>query len=62
MLKQDRKAGRDILTRFRELAPQYPPIAIQRWSVRRILLTISVAFGFLIALSLVIDNIRTGAL
>jgi membrane-associated phospholipid phosphatase/tRNA A-37 threonylcarbamoyl transferase component Bud32 len=62
MLKKDRKAGRDILARFRELAPQRHPIAIQRWSVRRIALTISVALGILLALSLVIDNISSGAL
>jgi membrane-associated phospholipid phosphatase/tRNA A-37 threonylcarbamoyl transferase component Bud32 len=62
MLKKDRKAGRDILARFRELAPQRHPIAIQRWSLRRIALTISVALGFLLMFSLVLDNIRTGAL
>jgi len=62
MLKRDRKAGRDILARFRELAPQRHPIAIQRWSLRRIALTISVALGFLLMFSLVLDNIRTGAL
>ncbi len=62
MLKEDRKAGRDILARFRELAPKRPPISIQRWSMRRIGLTAGVAFGFLIALSLVINNIQTGAL
>jgi membrane-associated phospholipid phosphatase/tRNA A-37 threonylcarbamoyl transferase component Bud32 len=62
LLKQDRKAGRDILARFRELAPNRRPIAIQRWSLRRIALAISVALGFLLAFSMVIDNIRTGAL
>jgi membrane-associated phospholipid phosphatase/tRNA A-37 threonylcarbamoyl transferase component Bud32 len=62
MLKQYRKAGRDILARFRELAPERHPIAIQRWSLRRIALTISLALGFLLMFSLVLDNIRTGAL
>jgi membrane-associated phospholipid phosphatase/tRNA A-37 threonylcarbamoyl transferase component Bud32 len=62
MLKKNRKEGRDILARFRELAPQRPPISIQRWSVQRIALTVGVAFGGLIALLLVMDNIRTGAL
>ena len=62
MLKKHRKEGRDILARFRELAPQRRPIAIQRWSVQRIALTLAVLFGFLIALALVIDNLGTGAL
>jgi tRNA A-37 threonylcarbamoyl transferase component Bud32/membrane-associated phospholipid phosphatase len=62
MLKKDRKAGRDILARFRELAPQRPPIAIQRWSIRRIGITLMVVAGVLLALSLVIDNISSGAL
>jgi serine/threonine protein kinase len=62
MLKQDRKTGRDILARFRALAPRRPPIAIQRWSVRRIGVTLIVAIGFVVALALVIDNLQTGAL
>jgi hypothetical protein len=52
-LKRD---GRDLLARFRELAPDREPVAIQRWSVRRVLLTASVAFGLFLAISLVIEN------
>lgn len=62
MLKKHRKEGRDILARFRELAPKHRPIAIQRWSVQRIGLTLLVLLGFLIGLALVIDNLGTGAL
>jgi hypothetical protein len=62
LLKARRKEGRDLLARFRELAPNHPPIAIQRWSMRRIGLTLLVVAGFLLALSLTIDNIQTGAL
>jgi membrane-associated phospholipid phosphatase len=62
MLKNDRKQGRDVLARFRELAPPHPPIAIQRWSLKRIGVTLMVAAGFLVALALVADNLRTGAL
>jgi tRNA A-37 threonylcarbamoyl transferase component Bud32 len=62
MLKRLRKDGRDLLARFRELAPKHRPIAIQRWSFRRIALTIAVLFVALLAISLVLDNIRTGAL
>ena len=32
-LKQD---GRDLVGRFRELAPERPRISIQRWSLRRL--------------------------
>ena len=38
-LRQD---GRDLVCRFRDLAPSFPPIRIQRWSVRRVGLTASV--------------------
>jgi tRNA A-37 threonylcarbamoyl transferase component Bud32 len=46
-LRQD---GRDLVCRFRELAPTFPPIRIQRWSMRRLGLTASV---FLCAVLLV---------
>jgi hypothetical protein len=62
MLKQHRKRGRDVLARFRELAPPHRPIAIQRWSLKRVGVTLMVAAGFLVALALVVDNLRTGAL
>ena len=35
--------GRGLLERFRELAPARKPIAIQRWSVRRVLLIVATA-------------------
>ena len=37
-MKQD---GRDLLARFRELAPARQPIAIQRWSFRRVFLIVA---------------------
>jgi hypothetical protein len=37
-----RKDRRDLLARFRELAPKHPAIAIQRWSFRRLALTAGV--------------------
>jgi membrane-associated phospholipid phosphatase/tRNA A-37 threonylcarbamoyl transferase component Bud32 len=52
-LKRD---GRDLLARFRELAPARAPVAIQRWSVRRVLLTVWVAFALLLAVALIVDN------
>ncbi|MDQ4133206.1 MAG: phosphatase PAP2 family protein [Actinomycetota bacterium] len=39
-VKQD---GRDLLTRFRALAPERRPIVIQRWNVRRVVLALTVA-------------------
>jgi hypothetical protein len=49
-LKRD---GRDLLERFRALAPAYPEVRIQRWSVRRVALTLGVlVVGFLAVVTL----------
>jgi membrane-associated phospholipid phosphatase/tRNA A-37 threonylcarbamoyl transferase component Bud32 len=53
MLKED---GRDLLQEFRTLAPSFPPVRIQRWSVRRVVLTLTVLLVGLLALSLVVSN------
>jgi tRNA A-37 threonylcarbamoyl transferase component Bud32 len=53
MMKQD---GRDLIAEFRALAPHREPVRIQRWSVRRLLLTVWVLFLGFIALSLVLEN------
>jgi membrane-associated phospholipid phosphatase/tRNA A-37 threonylcarbamoyl transferase component Bud32 len=52
-LKSD---GRDLLDRFRELAPAREPVAIQRWSLRRVMLTLGVVFCGLIFLLLLVSN------
>ena len=44
-LKED---SRDLIAEFRALAPPRPPISIQRWSSRRIGLTVSVVGGSLV--------------
>jgi len=62
MLRQLKRDGRNLVGRFRELAPERRRVGIQRWSVRRIAITLSVVIGLLIALGLVLDNIQTGAL
>jgi tRNA A-37 threonylcarbamoyl transferase component Bud32/membrane-associated phospholipid phosphatase len=62
MLKRLRKEGRDLLARFRELAPKRRPIAIQRWSVRRVALTLAVVFGLYLGVIMILDNIKTGSL
>jgi tRNA A-37 threonylcarbamoyl transferase component Bud32 len=42
VMKQD---GRDLVTQFRRLAPERPPIGIQRWSVRRVALAAGLVVG-----------------
>jgi tRNA A-37 threonylcarbamoyl transferase component Bud32/uncharacterized integral membrane protein len=51
-----KEEGRDLLREFRELAPKRRPVAIQRWSLRRILLTAQVLLLGLLALLLVVNN------
>jgi membrane-associated phospholipid phosphatase/serine/threonine-protein kinase RIO1 len=46
-LKED---TRDLIGEFRRLAPERSPISIQRWSARRVLLTLAVVGGGLTAL------------
>ena len=62
MMRKMRKEGRDVLQRYRELAPARRPIAIQRWSVQRIALTVAVAFGALLLWGLLLANLESGAL
>jgi hypothetical protein len=44
-LKED---PRDLIAEFRALAPARPPISIQRWSARRIGLTVAVVGGTMV--------------
>jgi tRNA A-37 threonylcarbamoyl transferase component Bud32 len=62
LLRRQRKEGRDVLERFRELAPNRRPIAIQRWSFQRIALTVAVVFGGFLLVSLLVDSLKSGAL
>jgi tRNA A-37 threonylcarbamoyl transferase component Bud32/membrane-associated phospholipid phosphatase len=59
MLRRDR---RNLLTRFRELAPDTPPVKIQRWTVRRVGLTASVVLVSLLAISIAFGNLRGAGL
>jgi membrane-associated phospholipid phosphatase/tRNA A-37 threonylcarbamoyl transferase component Bud32 len=52
-IKQD---GRDLLEQFRALLPEREPVSIQRWSVRRVLLTLAVAMAAFFAVGLVASN------
>jgi tRNA A-37 threonylcarbamoyl transferase component Bud32 len=53
-----RRREDDLLARFRELAPPTPPVAIQRWSLRRAVLTMAVVTGVALAIALVVVNLR----
>jgi tRNA A-37 threonylcarbamoyl transferase component Bud32 len=53
MMKRD---GRDLLSQFRALAPARARIPIQRWSLRRLGLTLWVVFLAFLALSIIASN------
>jgi tRNA A-37 threonylcarbamoyl transferase component Bud32 len=57
-----RRRDDDLLARFRELAPPTPPVAIQRWSLRRAVLTLAVVAGAGLAVALVAVNLRLAGL
>ena len=57
-----RRRDDDLLARFRELAPPTPPVAIQRWSLRRAVLTMAVVVGAALAIALVAVNLRLAGL
>jgi tRNA A-37 threonylcarbamoyl transferase component Bud32 len=57
-----RQRDDDLLARFRELAPPTPPVAIQRWSLRRVVLTLAVATSTALAVALVAVNLRLAGL
>jgi tRNA A-37 threonylcarbamoyl transferase component Bud32/membrane-associated phospholipid phosphatase len=51
------KGNKELLARFRALAPTRRPISIQRWSVRRVALTLSVLIACLIGVGLATGNL-----
>ena len=52
----------DILDRFRELAPKRRPISIQRWSFRRVGLTLGVVLGSILIAFLAFANFQGAGL
>ena len=52
-LKQD---GRDLLAEFRRMAPEREQVSIQRWSLRRVLLTLGVGIVAFLAVGLLVSN------
>jgi tRNA A-37 threonylcarbamoyl transferase component Bud32 len=59
MLKAD---GRNLLEQFRAMAPARAPISIQRWSLRRVSLTIGVVGVALFAVVLTTSNLKGAGL
>jgi tRNA A-37 threonylcarbamoyl transferase component Bud32 len=57
-----RKDGRDLVGAFRALAPARAPVRIQRWTVRRLAVTVGVLLGAAIAVSLVWASLSAIAL
>ena len=55
---QLRADGRDLVACFRELAPETPYISIQRWTWRRAVLTAAVVAVAVVAVPLIIGNLR----
>ncbi len=52
-----KRDGRQLMERFRELAPERTPVAIQRWSLRRVGLTAWVAVVVVALVSIFVDNL-----
>jgi tRNA A-37 threonylcarbamoyl transferase component Bud32 len=48
--------GRDLLAQFRTLAPDYPEVSIQRWSVRRAVLAAEVLLVAFFVFGLLVSN------
>ena len=57
MLRKDR---RDLVARFRELAPRRERISIQRWSWRRVALTTGVLLAGVLTVGMVVVNLSGG--
>jgi hypothetical protein len=58
MLRTVRKDSRvDLIEAFRDLAPSRERISIQRWSRRRIAMTVVTVIGFLIFFTFIWDNL-----
>ncbi len=63
LLKQLRKrSGRNLIAEFRAMAPHRDPVSIQRWSLRRIGVTLTAAVVILLTLLLVLGNLQGAGL
>jgi membrane-associated phospholipid phosphatase len=57
-----KEQGVDLVEEFRRLAPETEQISIQRWSTRRIVLTVVAAFLGILAVSIVVSEVTGGGL
>ena len=55
-----RRHGVDIVQRFDELSPRRERISIQRWSVRRVALTVGVILAAWLLIELLVENVTGG--
>ncbi|MGY1679939.1 RIO1 family regulatory kinase/ATPase domain-containing protein [Geodermatophilus sp. SYSU D01176] len=55
-------ADGDMVEEFRALLPPHPPIRVQRWSVRRVLLAVATLGGAVLVTLLLVLNLRAGGL
>jgi tRNA A-37 threonylcarbamoyl transferase component Bud32 len=55
-----RQDGRDLLGEFCQLAPHHTPIRIQRWSVRRVVLTLAVLLAGILGFAMTL-NLLSGS-
>ena len=55
-------ADGDLVEEFRALLPPHPPIRVQRWSVRRVLLAVATLGGAVLVTLLLALNLRAGGL
>ena len=53
-----KKDPRDLVTEFRNLVPHREPVVLQRWSVRRVVLALSVVLGGVVAVAAVTSMFR----
>jgi tRNA A-37 threonylcarbamoyl transferase component Bud32 len=58
MLKEHKKKTFDVVEAFRDLAPHREPISIQRWSSRRVAMTVVTIVAALMLFGLILDNLQ----
>jgi len=56
-MKED---GRPLIESFKALAPPHAPVSIQRWSVRRLVLSGVALAGVLVLVAMFVDSLRAG--
>jgi hypothetical protein len=57
-----KRIGRDVLGEYRAMAPAYPTVSIQRWSIRRIAVTLWTLFLIVLGIVLALSNLQGAGL